>query len=131
MKTLIFTIILLSTSLFAKLTNEYPSQQLLNSHIPIVDIRTPPEWQETGLIKGAIPIMFFDEQGGYDVNRWLRELNKKVDTTKPFALICHTGSRTMVVAQFLSQKLNYNVINILGGMEYAAAKKLPILPYKK
>ena len=131
MKNLIFLTILLTSSLFAKLTNEYASQQLLDSKIPIVDIRTPPEWEETGLIKGAIPIMFFNEQGGYDVNGWLRELNAKVDTTKPFALICHTGSRTTVVAQFLSQKLNYDVINILGGMDYAAAKGLPILPYKK
>lgn len=131
MKKLLFIGLLLTTTLFAKLTNEYASQKLLNSNIPIVDIRTPAEWEETGLLKGAIPIMFFNEQGGYDVNGWLRELNAKVDTTKPFALICHTGSRTMIVAQFLSQKLNYNVINLLGGMEYAAAKGLPILPYKK
>ncbi len=131
MKKILLLTIILASSLFATLTTEYASQKLLDSKIPIVDIRTPPEWQETGLIQGAIPIMFFNEQGGYDINAWLKELNEKVDTTKPFALICRTGSRTTVLAPFLSEKLGYQVINIKGGMVYAKAAKLNILPFKK
>ena len=131
MKKIFILTILLASTLFATLSNEYASQKLLTKHIPIVDIRTPAEWKETGLIKGAIPIMFFNEQGGYDINAWLKELNEKVDTTKEFALICHVGSRTKVVTQFLSQKLGYKVINLLGGMDYAAANKMPIVEYKK
>ena len=130
MKKLLILTILLASSLFATLINQYASQELLDSKIPIVDIRTPPEWVETGLIQGAIPIMFFNEQGGYDINAWLKELNEKVDTSKPFALICRTGSRTAVLAPFLSQKLNYKVTNIKGGMVYAKAAKLAIHPYK-
>ena len=110
---------LLSITLFAQLTNEPVSQKLIDSGVPIVDIRTPAEWRETGILKNAITIMFFNEQGEYDVNGFLTLLNKKVDTTKPFALICHTGSRTAMVSQFLSQKLKYNVINLQGGMDYA------------
>lgn len=106
-------------SLFAELTNEYVSQQLVNSKTPIVDIRTKPEWRETGLLQGAIPITFFDEKGGYDINAFLKELNEKVDTTKEFAIICHSGSRTSMLAPFLSEKLHYKVINLKGGMDYA------------
>ena len=128
---IILSFILLSVTLFADLKHEYPSQKIIDSKIPIVDIRTPPEWVETGIVEGAITIMFFNEQGGYDVQGFLTELNKKVDTTKPFALICRTGSRTTVLSPFLSKELGYDVINIKGGMVYWNAMRLPIVPYKK
>ena len=121
----------LFASLHAELTNEFPSQEILQKHIPIVDIRTPAEWKETGILKGAIPIMFFDEQGKFDIKKFLTELNAKVDTKKQFALICRTGSRTGMVSQFLSDKLHYDVINLKGGMLFAKDKKLPIVPYNK
>jgi len=120
---------LLATTLFAEVTNKFPSQELIDSKVPIVDIRTVGEWRETGLLKGAIPITFFDERGKYDIPAFLKELNAKVDTTKPFALICHTGSRTSMVAPFLSQELHYKVINLQGGMEYAT-KGVHLKTYK-
>jgi rhodanese-related sulfurtransferase len=119
-------------SLFAELKNTYITQEILNSNLPIVDVRTPPEWKETGLLKGAIPIMFFNEQGKYDVNTFLKELNDKVDTTKPFAIICHSGSRTSMIAPWLSKELNYKVVNLLGGMDYATkGLKMRTYPYKR
>jgi len=130
LKNIFFTLLLLSTALFADLKNEFITQKLLDSNIPIVDIRTPAEWRETGLLKGAIPIMFFNEHGGYNLNKWLQELNNKVDTTKPFALICHTGSRTSLLAPYLAKELGYKVINLKGGMEYAThGLKIPTYRY--
>lgn len=126
---ILLSFILLSTTLLATITNEYPSQKILDSNIPIVDIRTPSEWKETGIVKGAITIMFFDETGAYDVQKFLNELNQKVDTKKPFALICRTGSRTMIISDFLSKQLGYDVINFLGGMVFLKAKNLPVVPY--
>ncbi len=122
---------LLAVTLSADLKNEYPTQKFLNSKTPIVDIRTPPEWVETGIVKDAITIMFFNEQGGYDIKGFLAELNKKVDTTKPFALICRTGSRTKILSQFLAKEIGYDVINLAGGMMYVKGMNLPIVPYKK
>ncbi len=130
LKTILLFAILGST-LLATMTNKYPSQQILDSNIPIVDIRTPPEWVETGVVKGAITIMFFNERGGFDIKGFLKELNEKVDTSKPFALICRTGSRTKMVSAFLSKELNYNVINLKGGMVYLMGMKLPTVAYKK
>ena len=129
MSKLLFLLLLPILS-FAELYQQYPSQQLLDSNIPIVDIRTPPEWVETGLIQGAIPIMFYNEKGGYDLKGFLRELNEKVDTTKPFALICRTGSRTSVVSKYLAKAYGYDVINIVGGMVYTKALKLKIEPFR-
>lgn len=131
MKKTVFALLFLSVSLFAELTNQYITKEFISKNIPIVDIRTPGEWRETGLLKNAIPIMFFDERGNYDARKFLQELNQKVDVSKPFALICHTGSRTSMVAPWLSKEFHYKVVNLLGGMEYATKKlKLKTVPYK-
>ncbi len=119
MKKIFLTLLILTVSLFAEYKSQYLTQDILNSGIPIVDIRTHGEWRETGILRGAIPITFFDERGNYNVNAFLRELNAKVDTKKPFAIICHTGSRTATVGPWLAKKLGYKVTNLKGGMAYA------------
>ena len=119
MKKIVLSLLLLTLSLFAELTNENISQKLIDSKIPIVDIRTPGEWRSGGILPTAIPIMFFDQRGNYNTKAFLKELNEKVDTKKQFAIICHTGSRTSMVAPWLSKELKYNVINLTGGMDYA------------
>ncbi|MDD5372042.1 MAG: rhodanese-like domain-containing protein [Sulfurimonas sp.] len=130
MKKILLSFLFLSTLLFAAVKDEEASQALIDSKMPIVDIRTPSEWKETGLLQGSIPIMLFDEKGKYDLNDFLQKLNSAVDTKKPFAIICRTGSRTKILAPFLSQKMNYDVINIKSGIVYAKQLKLPILPYQ-
>ena len=130
MKKLLLSFLFLSASLFASITNQEVSQEFLDSKVPIVDIRTPGEWKETGLLKGAIPIMLFDERGNYDLRKFLKQLNDAVDTTKPFAIICRTGSRTSVLANFLSKKMNYKVINLKSGIVYAKYIGLPMVPYR-
>lgn len=130
MKTFLLSLLLLQTFAFAEVTNEYPSQKILDAKTPIVDIRTPGEWKETGLLQGAIPIMFFNEQGNYNVEAFLQELSTKVDTKKPFALICRTGSRTKLVSNFLSKEYGYDVIDLQGGMMFVKSKNLPTTPYK-
>lgn len=131
-KKIISLLLLLTLWLSAEHKNSYISQEILDSKIPIVDVRTTGEWRESGLLDGAIPIVFFNERGQPLIDSFLKELNEKVDTTKPFALICHTGSRTAVIAPWLSQKYNYSVINLSGGMEYATkALNLPTVPCKQ
>ncbi len=130
MKYLITLLLLLAPLLQAEYSLEPYSKSLAQKKVPIVDIRTVGEWKESGIIKGAIPIQFFNEQGKYDIPAFLKALNASVDTTKPFALICHTGSRTKMVAQFLSDELKYKVIDIQGGMAEASKRHAPIVPYK-
>jgi len=131
LKKIILGLLLITVSLFADLKKQYITKEFLDKNIPIVDVRTPQEWRETGLLKGAIPIMFFDQRGNYDARKFLEELNKKVDTTKPFALICHTGNRTSMIAPWLAKEFGYKVINLQGGMEYATkGLHIPTVPYK-
>jgi len=132
LKKIILLLILLAASLLAELKNSYLTQEMLNSDLPIVDVRTVGEWKNEGILKNAIPIEFYNEKGKYNINAFLTDLNAKVDTTKPFAIICRKGNRTSVIAPWLSQKHNYNVTNILGGMEYAIKElKIKVHPYKK
>jgi len=113
---IILSVLILSSYVSAELQNVVASPDFVKKGIPIVDIRTPPEWRETGIIKGAFTIMFFDERGQYNVDKFLKDLNSVVDTKKPFAIICHTGSRTAIVGDFLAKQLGYSVINLKGGM---------------
>lgn len=130
MKYLIILLLLLSQVVHAEYRVQPFSNELIEKKIPIVDIRTVGEWKETGLVKGSIPIQFFNERGQYDIPNFLKELNTKVDTTKEFALICRTGSRTKMVGVFLSDELKYKIIDIQGGIMEAHSLNAPIEPYK-
>ena len=116
MKKILFGLLLLGTSLFAELKNIWVTADFLKKDIKIIDIRTPGEWRQTGIVKGAYTIMFFDEKGNYDVDKFLKTLNNIVKKDEQFALICRTGSRTADIAKFLSSQHGYKVINLGGGM---------------
>jgi rhodanese-related sulfurtransferase len=125
---LIFSLV--ATSLMAEYTAQPIDQKLIDSNIKIIDIRTPGEWKSTGLVKGSIPIMFFDEQGNYNTEAFLGELNKKVKMNERFALICNSGNRSHTLGTYLGKQLGYNVIDLQGGVQYALQKKIPLEPYK-
>jgi len=130
MKKLLIIILLFITSAYAEVINEYTTQQLIDSGIKIIDIRTVAEWKEDGLVKNSIPIEFFNDKGEYNVPVFIEKLAEHVKPNEKFALICHTGSRTRIVAQFLSKQFKMNVINLRGGTAYAKAKGIKLYPYK-
>ena len=117
MKKIILGLLLLGSSLFAEITNVIVTPEFVNSaKLKIIDIRTKGEWKETGIIKGSYPLTFFNEKGNYDIDGFLKSLNKIVNKDEKFALICRTGSRTGMVSNFLGKKLDYHVINLKGGL---------------
>jgi len=117
MKKIILGLLLLGSSLFADITNVIVTPEFVNSaKLKIIDIRTKGEWKETGIVKGSYPLTFFNEKGNYDIDGFLKSLNKIVNKDEKFALICRTGSRTGMVSNFLGKKLDYHVINLKGGL---------------
>ena len=40
--------------------------QLMKSGVTVIDIRTKPEWEETGILPGSKLLTFFDERGKAD-----------------------------------------------------------------
>ncbi|MCH9814232.1 MAG: rhodanese-like domain-containing protein [Epsilonproteobacteria bacterium] len=82
----------------------------------IVDIRTPGEWEQTGVIPGTTKIMFFDDRGSYNIEKFMAEFTKVVkDKNQPFVLVCRTASRTKVVGHFLTNDMGYTKARELGG----------------
>ncbi len=86
--------------------------------IVLIDIRTPMEWEETGVIEGSKLITFFDMYGRYDIDKFLNEFTKYVpNKDSKFILVCRTGSRTKMVGDFLSNELGYkNAMHLAGGV---------------
>ncbi|MCB1957054.1 MAG: rhodanese-like domain-containing protein [Rhodocyclaceae bacterium] len=92
--------------------------RLQSEGIPVVDIRTSGEWQQSGVVPGAHLLTFFDEQGQSDPEAFLARLKSIAGPDKPVAVICRSGNRTRIVSQFLSGQAGYTkVYNAQGGMQ--------------
>lgn len=93
-------------------------EKLKNDGVVVIDIRTAPEWSQTGIIEGSKLITFFDMYGRYDIDKFMKEFSKYVPSkdTK-FILVCRTGSRTKTVGDFLANQLGYkNAMHLKGGI---------------
>jgi len=109
--------------------NITPDKDMLeNSEMVIVDIRTPGEWSQTGIVKGSKTVMFFDERGGYDAEGFLKAMDELGGKDKEIGLICRTGARTAQVAGFMEQQ-GYNVKNLVGGVMQLMRSGYDLEPY--
>ena len=101
-------------------------ERLMQSGVPIIDIRTPEEWRETGIIEGSHLLTFFDAQGRYDARAWLSELAAIAGRDDALALICDSGGRSGAVSQALDGQLGYRyVFNVPGGIAQWIAENRP------
>jgi rhodanese-related sulfurtransferase len=104
----------------AELTNLTPGQvnNNLSKDALVIDIRTPQEWQTTGIIPGSHPVKFFDQNGKYDTQQWLAEVQKlQSSPDQEIILVCHSGGRSGKVGELLSEKLNMpNVSHLKNGI---------------
>ena len=93
----------------AELTNLTPGQvnNNLSQDALVIDIRTPQEWQTTGIIPGSHPVNFFDQNGKYNTQQWLAEVQKlQSSPDQEIILVCHSGGRSGKVGNLLAGKLN-------------------------
>ena len=101
-------------------------ERLLERGVPIIDIRTPEEWHETGVIEGSHLLTFFDAQGRYDFRAWLTGLTDIASRDEPFALICASGGRSGLVSRILDAHLGYqHVHDVPGGIARWALENRP------
>lgn len=66
--------------------------------IVLIDIRTPKEWAESGVAKGAWPIDMVSRDFGTRIQALL-----KAEADKPIAIICATGGRTLFLQNIITQ----------------------------
>ena len=90
---------------------------LIEKQVPIIDIRREEEWLQTGVVEGSILMTFFDKAGKADVSSWLQKLAPIASKEEPFILICRTGRRTGIVADFLDKEIGYTrVYDVANGI---------------
>ncbi len=103
--------------------------QLMKSGVTVIDIRTKPEWEETGILPGSKLLTFFDERGKADPAAWLDKVKPLAKPGDPVVVICRSGNRTKPVSQFLSQQAGYaKVYNVKSGIKSWIADKGQVVP---
>ena len=130
MKRVLIGLFIMTATLMAELHQVWATPQFVENNMKIIDIRTPAEWRETGIVKGSYTIMFFDEKGNFNITTFLKQLDMAVNKDEPFALICRIGSRTGMVSEFLSERLGYKVTNLKGGIMKMIHEGYKTVPYQ-
>ncbi|MEZ4599071.1 MAG: rhodanese-like domain-containing protein [Syntrophotaleaceae bacterium] len=105
------------------------TQELVDSGVLIVDIRTPPEWRETGVIPGSVLLTFFGQDRSYDLDGFIADLQLYADRNRDIALLCRSGNRTAKAAGLLAERGYTSVINVTGGIRTAPEKGIKLVPY--
>ena len=96
--------------------------------VPVIDIRTEPEWRATGVLAGSRALTFFDAQGRADPASWLRRAQAFAPPEKPVILICRSGNRSRAAAQVLSREGGYGrVYNVSRGVQGWAGEGRPFV----
>ena len=116
---LLYIILLMPLSLLADVIDIDANQlnEMLEQDVVIIDVRTPGEWQQTGIVEGSIPIMFFNEKNQPLTDEWLAQAAAHVSEDKKLILICRTGNRSGVIANYLVKVQGYEeVFNVKGGI---------------
>jgi len=134
MKKKLITICLyiLTAQAFAEVkeVNNQEIMSLMQSGVPIIDIRRAEEWNDTGVIKQSNLITFFDKQGNHNIDKWLPELKNIAKESDPVIIICRSGKRSGIVSKFLDEQANFiNVYNASGGMlSWVGSKNKTVKP---
>lgn len=103
--------------------------RLTKSGVVVIDIRTQPEWEETGIVAGSKLLTFFDERGRADPAAWLEKVKPYAKPDQPVVVICRSGNRTKAVSQFLSQQAGYNTVyNVKNGINRWLKEGGPVTP---
>ena len=118
-KLLVLTLLFLlnSNHLFAEIfeVNNEKIKILLESSVPLIDIRTEGEWNETGVINNSHLLPFFDKDGNYDFKNWMIEIGEIADENGPVIIICRSGRRSRIVSNMMikenSEYLIYHATN--------------------
>lgn len=135
-KRLIALLMLLSCVLpafSAELGNLAPEQLLdmqQNAQALVIDVRTPAEWQSTGIISGSYKLQAFDSNGNFDVDAWLAQLHKlRTSPNQPVILVCRSGNRSGKVGEVLTQKLGMTqVYHLANGLQSWFNAGRPLAP---
>jgi len=111
---------LFATALFAdfKTVDADTFAALRDKGYPVIDIRTPAEWKQTGIIEGAHKMMFFAPGGQPRTAEWFFELGRLVrDKSEPILIYCAHAIRSHALGKGLQRMGFKHVYELEGGIE--------------
>lgn len=92
------------------MTNQQTYDGLTNGDLILIDIRTKPEWINSGVAKGALTI---DMQDPEFLNKIAKIRLENPDKT--LAFICASGRRSTIVQTYLAKNGYENIYSVFGG----------------
>jgi len=98
--------------------------ELSNTNIPIVDVRSSSEWDQTGVIPTSILLTFFDKEGNYDLDKWYEKLLLEIEEGEPIILICRSGNRSRIIAEMMDKEFDNVIYNAKSGITSWIDEKL-------
>ena len=101
--------------------------ELSKTNIPIVDVRSSSEWDQTGVIPTSILLTFFDKEGNYDLDEWYEKLRLEIDEDVPIILICRSGNRSRIIADMMDKEFDNVIYNAKRGINSWIDEKLIIV----
>jgi len=100
-------------------------KQLKDKGVTLVDVRTPKEWQETGVIEGSHLLPFRMPDGKINP-KFVEDLSRIVKPTEEVILVCRTGNRTRMASDGLSRRYAFTKIyNVQHGINLWLRDKNP------
>ena len=93
------------------ITAQQANERLQKGELILIDVRTPQEWQQTGVAKGAWMLdMTHRDFGGWLMTAIQRNPDHEI------AIICRTGNRTGHLSKVLKQNGITGVLDVTEGM---------------
>ena len=93
-------------------------KQLLDDDVVLIDVRTPGEWKQTGIVPGSLAIMFFDDKGRANPQLWMQRASQYISSDQAVAIICRSGNRSFTVGRYLMAQHGFSqVYNVEGGIK--------------
>lgn len=86
------------------------ADQLTADGALVVDIRTPEEWTETGVLQGARLLTFTDAQS------FIAAIGPDLADGRDLVLVCRSGRRSGLAAEALASMIPNRIISQDGGM---------------
>ena len=106
---------------FEQMSPKQASEALSAGEIVLIDIRTPGEWAETGVAKGAVPLDMTSPTFQEDFSKQFG-----ANPGKKFALICRSGNRSNYLASILESAGLTKIVDVTGGTNQWIADGLPV-----
>ena len=101
--------------------------ELSKTNIPIVDVRSSSEWDQTGVIRTSILLTFFDKEGNYDLDKWYEKLLLEIEEGEAIILICRSGNRSRIIAEMMDKEFDNIIYNAKRGITSWIDEKLIIV----